>query len=228
MTYPLVKTVNDKNRRSFHELPGGFTLIELLVTVAIIALLISILLPALSQARLQAKVTAVRAELNSIAIALETYALENREQFPPTRADCSWNARAHWFALPLELTTQGYLPRAESNGVVYAGVEDRFHPGYTYKYMKAGTRLDSCGSPTVQWLWVPGGFPDYDDGSIKGYNNVKDSPVTWILFSCGPRCDETMTAKDDFPLRRRYWFDGHSKQGLLVRVRLRGGRHMSN
>ncbi|MBK9121167.1 MAG: prepilin-type N-terminal cleavage/methylation domain-containing protein [Phycisphaerales bacterium] len=59
----------------------GFTLIELLVVVAIIALLISILLPALGQARKQARVVKCGAQLHDIGISLNAYNNEFR-RFP--------------------------------------------------------------------------------------------------------------------------------------------------
>lgn len=59
----------------------AFTLIELLVVVAIIALLISILLPALTQARQQAKVTKCLANLRGLEQAHWAYMNENRDFF---------------------------------------------------------------------------------------------------------------------------------------------------
>jgi len=61
----------------------GFTLIELLVVVSIIALLVSILLPALGKAREQAKRVYCANNLKQIATAMNMYALENRNQYPP-------------------------------------------------------------------------------------------------------------------------------------------------
>lgn len=61
---------------------NGFTLIELLVVVAIVALLISILLPALNQARTQAKRTVCSSNLRSICQAVLTYANENNDKVP--------------------------------------------------------------------------------------------------------------------------------------------------
>ncbi|MBN2211326.1 MAG: prepilin-type N-terminal cleavage/methylation domain-containing protein [Sedimentisphaerales bacterium] len=65
-----------KNRR-------GFTLIELLVVVSIIALLISILLPALNQARENAKRTACSTNLHAIGQMLYLYAEANNNCIPP-------------------------------------------------------------------------------------------------------------------------------------------------
>ena len=59
----------------------GFTLIELLVAIAIISLLMAISMPALYQAREQAKMVVVNGELYGIGIALEAYAMENAFHF---------------------------------------------------------------------------------------------------------------------------------------------------
>ena len=61
----------------------GFTIIELLTVVAIIGLLISILLPALSNARRQAKDVNASAHLHAIETALEMFQNE-RGQYPPS------------------------------------------------------------------------------------------------------------------------------------------------
>ena len=57
----------------------GFTLIELLVVVAIIAVLVALLLPALGQARKQARTVICQGNLQQVATGLYNYALENHD-----------------------------------------------------------------------------------------------------------------------------------------------------
>jgi type II secretory pathway pseudopilin PulG len=56
--------------------------VELLVVVSIIALLIAILLPSLRRARDQAKKVKCMANLRSIGLALQSYALDNKQYLP--------------------------------------------------------------------------------------------------------------------------------------------------
>ena len=72
----------------------GFTLIELLVVIAIIAILAAMLLPALSSARASAKSAACMSNLKQINIALNMYADNNDDYFPPSsmkNGDCWMN-----------------------------------------------------------------------------------------------------------------------------------------
>jgi len=201
----------------------AFTLIELLVVTSIIALLMGILLPVMGQARLQAKIVAVNAELREIGMALEAYSFDNDDKYPPTRVDCMLGG--HFYQLPVELVESGYLPAPGSDTFMAAGIEDRFNRGYTYKYRSVGeliynrTFVVEDGS----YLWVPDGFPDNEKEEGDTYSNLKDSPVSWVLYSEGPKFDLDSMKELKYPVPKQTWYNPETNDGVIVRMRLKNG-----
>ncbi len=213
----------------------AFTLIELLIIIAIIAMLMAILMPALGRAREQAKIVVVNAELYNIGMVLESYGMDNRNKFPPTRADCNPSARKHVYALPQELVDQGYLPKGEIGKVRFAEIEDRFNRGCAYKYIAAGPVYDYHGTPFGnQHLYIPEGFPDSTKTNLIEYENPITSPIKWVLFSLGPRYDiESLEHKSfpihkGFPIAKKFWYSPEKRQGVITRMRLKKGRHIGS
>jgi prepilin-type N-terminal cleavage/methylation domain-containing protein/prepilin-type processing-associated H-X9-DG protein len=80
----------------------GFTLIELLVVISIIALLIGILLPALGAARNSARNAQCLSNIRQMGIALQNYAAENQDLFPPnfTNGDLWYDDERIGYYLP--------------------------------------------------------------------------------------------------------------------------------
>ena len=206
----------------------GFTLIELLVVTAIIALLLGILLPAMGRARLQAKVVTVNAELREIGMALEAYSFDNSDKYPPTRVDCMLGN--HFYQLPCELVESKYLPAPGEDTFMAAGIEDRFNRGYTYKYRTVGTLIynRTVVVKNGAYLWIPDGFPDNEQQEGRDYTDSKESPVSWVLYSEGPRFDLDYMKELKYPVPANTWYDPQTRQGVIVRMRLANGRQIGS
>ena len=206
----------------------GFTLIELLVVISVIALLIGIMLSIMGQARLNAKIVAVNAELRDTGLALEAYSMDNEEKLPPTRVDCMLGD--HFYQLPEELVETGYLFKPGSDTFMAADIEDRFNKGYTYKYRAAGTLIYNR-TVTMQngaYLWVPDGFPDNEQQEGHNYYDQKDCPVSWVLYSQGPEFDLDKMKEQNYPVPRQTWYDPKTRKGVIVRIRLKNGRQIGS
>ena len=204
----------------------GFTLIELLVVISILGLLMSILLPSLASARLQAKILAANVELRQIGICLDMYMTDNNRKPPPTRKDCTLGWEDH--QLPPELVDGGYLPPSAPGSGMSAGIEDRFHRCNTYKYWSVG-ELYQNGRFIPQkkaGLFVPAGFP-HQDGTPETdtqYDDLTKSPVTWVIYSQGPKYDDFEMLKQlNGPVPKRTWYSPQKRKGIIVRMQLKKG-----
>jgi prepilin-type N-terminal cleavage/methylation domain-containing protein len=206
----------------------AFTLIELLVVIAILALLLGILLPVTARARMQAKVLAVNAELRDIGLALEAYGLDHEGSYPPVRVDCMLGG--HFYQLPCELVDGGYLPAPPEDSFMAASFEDRFNRGYTYKYRTVGTLIYNRTTVVNEGacLWVPDGFPGHEQEEGQTYNGLKDSPVSWVLYSEGPRFNLAWMKEQQYPVPRATWYDPKTGKGIIVRMKLRTGREIGS
>lgn len=168
----------------------GFTLIELLIVVAIIAILAAIAVPNFLEAQTRAKVSRVRADVRSVATALESYKIDSN-LYPPAaefphaamralRLNPEYSARVpSWLTTPISYMTslpddvfypnQFTDPRKHWNRYVYFNYEEykKFYPAnqsYARLYEQTGGYLFYSFGPDKS---------DNQTGSDKpGYNGT--------------------------------------------------------
>lgn len=215
----------------------SFTLIELLVVIFVIALLMGILLPSLSRAREQTMLVVVNAELRQISLALESY-FDDNQKFPPTQEDCiSGKLTDHLYQLPKVLATGKYLPLTSRTEAMSTIMEDRFNRGHTYKYRSLGEVIkdrDIIDNWIKAKLWIPDKFPassSISPNEGKWYPNEScshplHSPVTWVVFSLGPKfsekwLEEKLGFENRYPVPKELWYTPKQRRGFIVRMRLK-------
>lgn len=146
--------------------PKSFTLIELLVVVAIIAVLISILLPALSQARKNAKALVCSSRERSIGQAIHAYANDNQDYFPMATAGMTANNYQYPTWIHRLNTPIKYL------GVQYDGTYWRFAAGDPAAWNCPELKGNDVGSYRCNGMdWTPSGSSTQ---CLMKYNNPVD------------------------------------------------------
>jgi hypothetical protein len=214
-------------------------------------------MPALSRAREQAKVTAVNVELRQIGIVLEMY-FEDNQKFPPTQEDCATGLLTdHLYQLPKALATSNYLPPMAQDQAMSTNMEDRFHIEHTYKYRSCGEVIvdrNIIAKYESAQLWIPNNFPTNSTINPNGggwHPNESEcdptagngcqssfplvSPVSWVVFSLGPRfsqdwLNENLGADNynRYPVPKELWYTPEQRRGFIVRMRLKNGTEIGS
>jgi len=110
MELTIKKEVNFMSRKK------GFTLIELLIVVAIIAILAAIAIPNFLEAQVRSKVSRARADMRTLAGALETYMVD-WNKYPGDGAQFCWRYPnypydCYWYVPDTVTTPQAYISSA--------------------------------------------------------------------------------------------------------------------
>ncbi|MBI1292669.1 prepilin-type N-terminal cleavage/methylation domain-containing protein [bacterium] len=172
----------------------GFTLIELLIVVAIVAILAAIAVPNFLEAQVRSKVSRTKADMRSVATAVESYYVD-QNRYPVANI-------APVFTLP-----GGGNPGA-------ANACDRSGAGLTtpVAYMTA-IPVDPFGVTAADDDFTFGGTAEVADGyyyasrawaqcrglTWKVYPNGSGSTATWVLQSKGPDRYFSRSAKTGIP-----------------------------
>ncbi|HRR31459.1 MAG TPA: prepilin-type N-terminal cleavage/methylation domain-containing protein [Candidatus Sumerlaeia bacterium] len=175
----------------------GFTLIELLIVVAIIAVLAAIAVPNFLEAQIRSKVSRAKADLRSIATALESY-LVSYNKYPPNP-----DTAKGFNVTPWQLTTpEAYItsrpkdPFKDGKDVTQTTNPALRHERYYYDYF-------GIISVDEYIKFYDAGINIFplavnDDGSFSGANrNAFEKYGRWVQWSVGPD-GQYWVESDDF------------------------------
>lgn len=155
----------------------AFTLIELLIVVAIIAILAAIAVPNFLEAQTRAKVSRIKADMHSVTIALESYAVDNNSKYPYLKGykilgHSQWDRGSFGAAVDLS-TPIAYLSSVMVNDPFY---QKKLYYAYGIDTATINTTtLSICINYVNVWLCR----------QLNNYKPVKDR-AAWFLLSMGP------------------------------------------
>ena len=189
----------------------GFTLIELLTVVAILVTLAAIAVPSYLRAQDRSKVSAVKADMRSIATGLESYRVDYN-RYPEPEAPVT---------LPEGHPTYTYI--ALTTPIVYLStfMEDPFVNGqYT------STNPDRFIQFSALTFDATGRYFEMNaDQSIPELNTRETNSRVWALHSAGPDKERTFSLNAGNLLRFAPIYDptnGTVSSGEIVRTNLGG------
>lgn len=192
---------------SFHTHKGkhrGFTLIELLIVIAIILILIAIALPNFLEAQIRAKITKSKAEIRTLATALESY-----------RIDFGGYPKDHDSAWPLvnRNDQDGYRQLTTPLKYLESLIRDPFGqematgdpvaggiPRNTSFFYEGGSGSDSTDIEPVSKKKRCGAswFAIYGNPSGNSWGS-KHCIHAYLVIGIGPDKDDSCDGNDDFP-----------------------------
>jgi len=179
----------------------GFSLLELLIVIAIISIITAIVVPNLMSANIRAKVSGVKADMGSIAIALEDYKVDYGEYPKDSRFSRSTLYTSDVIAQP-DQAFDGKNGSDDDNDAIGLGYLIYPKAGFEPTYLKriAGDPFNNNGEE--DWNGTSGAHNHhylYYTGKWSASGPVDctssdDSPQYWALVSYGPDKDKDITS----------------------------------
>ena len=178
---------------------GGFTLIELLVVVSIIALLVSLLMPALGNARQQAKLMMCLANLHEVGLGSLVYSEDNASLLP--HESSIWGGLGNY----LIREDQGYVSTGGGGG--HNGLFIWFNLGRLYGGRYIDTRESFICPVDPTWFQKaaaihPGEVDFYDHGHVPD-ETVRTS---YLIRDVNPEKDRSSTTANRMPFGKKFAF----------------------
>lgn len=179
---------------------SGFTLIELLIVVAIIAILAAIAVPNFLEAQVRSKVSRTRADMRTIATAIEAYYVDNNRYPAPHEA----HNQAPWTQAYSEPPFHSRVPSMLTTPIAYMTSipDDAFRT----------TRIPAniANDPYLQhvkrrntyfnWAYMREIFPGVFNNPNSTFSVAEELSGAWLMYSPGPNSDEWNRLSDRDPL----------------------------
>jgi prepilin-type N-terminal cleavage/methylation domain-containing protein len=165
----------------------AFTLIELLIVVAIIAILAAIAVPNFLEAQTRAKLARSRADMRTVAIALEAYRAESNA-YPPN--DGLYNVLPRQITTPVAFVATGLLVDPFSDKErhpVYGELARYYTYGKVVSRRQFPIEVQAGCAPAIEVLDMPG----FNPGAFARYGD-------WRLVGNGP--DRTYSSRAFLPV----------------------------
>jgi len=166
----------------------GFTLIELLVVVAVIAILAAIAVPNFLEAQIRSKTSRVKTELRTLAVAIESYIVENNK--PPYDGEPG-NEHYGWVNAQKQITTPvAYITSIPADMFQDPSMKDLAHsPSQTFFVDHPSDTRHSYDYKTFYWQTKNG-----DPVELMHWSRSFGTSL-WAIGSCGP--DKTYRPEND-------------------------------
>ena len=170
----------------------GFTLIELLIVVAIIAILAAIAVPNFLEAQTRAKVSRAKADMRSLATAIEAYYVDNNRYMPNPNPAPATATALRSLSTPISYITNPliedvFLPPNATQITSGTGTQfaaDALNKSYQYSLRGvSGTSIDAgisgTGTQQGRWWLLRSHGPDRD---ADGYSTpIRDNDIPGVV-----------------------------------------------